>query len=130
MTRRAAGLTLLAACGGLAISPVSAHHSVSGQFDRDKRVSLTGVITKIDWINPHTYVHLDVENEDGSVTSWQLESLPTAMLRKGGLTREMLMGDGDAVTVDAILSRDGTEHLGWLLRIDYPDGHYYQLAGE
>jgi hypothetical protein len=42
----------------------------------------------------------------------------------------MLMGDGATVTVDAIRARDGTENLGWLLRIDYPDGHYYQLAGE
>jgi hypothetical protein len=114
----------------LALSPVLAHHSVAGQFDRTKRVSLTGVITKVDWINPHTYLHLDVSDDTGNVTTWQLESLPTAMLRKAGITSEMLMGDGATVTVDAIQARDGTQHLGWLLRIDYPDGHYYQLAGE
>lgn len=106
-----------------------AHHSVAGQFDAGKRVQLTGVIAKVDWINPHTYLHLEVENDDGSVTTWQLESLPTAMLRKAGLTQEMLMGGGVEVTVDTILARDGTDNLGWLLRIDYPDGHYYQLAG-
>jgi hypothetical protein len=114
----------------LALSPVLAHHSVAGQFDRTKRVSLTGVITKVDWINPHTYLHLDVSDDTGNVTTWQLESLPTAMLRKAGITSEMLMGDGATVTVDAIQARDGTQHLGWLLRIDYPDGHHYQLAGE
>lgn len=107
----------------------AAHHSVSGQFDRDKRVQLTGVISKIDWINPHTYLYLDATDEHGEVTTWRLESLPTAMLRKAGLTSEMLRGDGATVTVDAILARDGTERLGWLLRIDYPDGHFYQLAG-
>lgn len=117
---------------GLAVAvPAGAlgHHSVAGQFDASKRVQLTGVIAKVDWINPHTYLHLEVENDDGSVTTWQLESLPTAMLRKAGLTQEMLMGGGAEVTVDTILARDGTDHLGWLLRIDYPDGHYYQLAG-
>jgi hypothetical protein len=110
------------------LSPAGAHHSVSGQFDRNKRVALSGVITKIDWINPHTYLHLDVRDENGSVTTWQLESLPTAMLRKAGITSEMLRGGGVLVTVDAILAHDDTLRLGWLLRIDYPDGHSYQLA--
>ena len=117
--------TLLAA-----MAPAAAHHSVSGQFDRDKRVKLTGVITKVDWINPHTYLHLAVEDDSGDVTMWQLESLPTAMLRKAGLTSRMLMGEGATVTVDSIQAHDGTENLAWLLRIDYPDGHHYQLAGE
>jgi hypothetical protein len=108
----------------------AAHHSVAGQFDSQKRVTLTGVISKIEWINPHTFIHLDVADDSGAITSWRLASLPTAMLRKAGLTREMLMGDGATVSVDAILARDGTENLAWLLKIDYPDGHYYQLAGE
>ena len=108
----------------------NAHHSVAGQFDGTKRVSLTGVITKIDWINPHTYLYLEVKDEAGGVTTWRLESLPTAMLRKAGLTSAMLMGDGATVTADAILARDGTQHLAWLLKITYPDGHHYQLAGE
>jgi hypothetical protein len=120
----------VAACLVLWLSSTAAHHSVSWQFDRNKRASLTGVITKVDWINPHTYLHLEVRDETGTVTVWRLESLPTAMLSKAGLTSEMLMGGGDTVTVDTILARDGTQHLGWLLRIDYPDGHYYQLAGE
>jgi len=120
---------LVIGVGAMLDSGAFAHHSVAGQFDASKRAQLSGVISKIEWINPHTYLHLEVENEDGSVTTWQLESLPTAMLRKAGLTREMLMGGGAEVTVDTILARDGTKHLGWLLRIDYPDGHYYQLAG-
>jgi hypothetical protein len=130
MPYMSAARVLLAGCLIVALSPASAHHSVAGQFDRTKRVSLTGVITKVDWINPHTYLHLEVSDESGKVTTWQLESLPTAMLRKAGITSEMLIGDGATVTVDAFEARDGTENLGWLLRIDYPDGHYYQLAGE
>jgi hypothetical protein len=109
---------LLASCLLVTSVPAAAHHSVSGQFDRNKRVELTGVITKIDWINPHTYVHLEVRDANGAVTMWQLESLPTAMLRKVGLTKEMLMGDGAPVTVAAIQARDGSQHLGWLLKVE------------
>lgn len=108
----------------------NAHHSVAGQFDSTKRVSLTGVVTKVDWINPHTYLYLDVKDDAGNVTTWRLESLPTAMLRKAGLTSAMLTADGATVTADAIVARDGTQHLAWLLKLTYADGHYYQLAGE
>jgi hypothetical protein len=122
---------LLAAAALFAVAGEGgAHHSVAGQFDATKRVTITGTVTKVDWINPHTYLHLDVTDEQGKVTSWRLESLPTAMLRKAGLTSDLLKGDGGKVTADAILARDGTENLGWLLKLTYEDGHYYQLAGE
>ena len=120
-----AGLLLTAAT-----LDVGAHHSVAGQFDNAKRVTVSGVITKIDWINPHTYLYLEAKDDAGEITTWRLESLPTAMLRKAGLTQAMLMGDGATVTAEAILARDGTQHLAWLLKLTYPDGHYYQLAGE
>jgi hypothetical protein len=108
----------------------AAHHSVSGVFDASQRVRLEGVITGIDWINPHTFVHLDVTDEDGRTTTWRLESLPTAMLRKAGITSEMIRDEGSVVEVEAIMARDGTPNFAWLLRIDYADGHYFQLAGE
>jgi hypothetical protein len=122
--RRVAALATLLAAAATA----SAHHSVAGQFDTSKRVTLTGTITKIEWINPHTYVHLDVPDVHGNVTSWRLESLPTAMLRKAGLTSELLMGGNGKVTATTMLARDGTQHLGYLLKLTYEDGHYYQLA--
>lgn len=118
-------MSLFAAAGGTA-----AHHSVAGQFDNAKRVTLTGVITKVEWINPHTYIHLSVTDGKGAVTTWRLESLPTAMLRKAGLTSELLIDGGSTVTVTGIAARDGTENLAWVQKITYPDGHYYQLAGE
>jgi hypothetical protein len=88
------------------------------------------VITKVDWINPHTYLYLEVVNEDGTRTTWRLESAPTAMLRKARITPDMLMDGGSVVTVDAIVARDGTENLAWLYRIDYPDGRSFQLSDE
>ena len=114
----------------LAAGTASAHHSVAGQFDSSKPVELTGVISKIDWINPHIYIHLDVKGEDGTVTTWRLSSLPTAMLRKAGLTSQLLIADGMTVTANAILARDGTANLAWVSKLTYEDGHFYQLAGE
>jgi hypothetical protein len=118
------------AASSLGALAVHAHHSVAGQFDSSKRVQLTGTISEVDWINPHIYIHLDVKDEKGEVTSWRLESLPTAMMRKAGVTKEMIIGGGMAVTADAYTARDGTRNLGWLLKLTYADGHYYQLAGE
>lgn len=112
------------------VGSAGAHHSVAGQFDNSKRTKITGTISKIDWINPHTYIYIDVPDGKGGVTTWRLESLPTAMLRKAGLTSEMLMAGGAKVTADAIMARDGSEHLAWALKLTYEDGHFYQLAGE
>lgn len=112
------------------VTGAAAHHSVAGQFDATKRTTITGTITKVDWINPHVYIHMDVPDERGQMTSWRLESLPTAMLRKAGLTSELIRGGGGKVTAEAILARDGTAHLAWVLKLTYEDGHYYQLAGE
>jgi hypothetical protein len=122
-------LAALAAMLG-AVGSVSAHHSVAGQFDTAKRAALQGTIAKIEWINPHTYIHIDVPDEKGVVTSWRLETLPTAMLRKAGLTPELLMNGNGKVTASVMLARDGTQHLGYLLKLTYEDGHYYQLAAE
>jgi hypothetical protein len=108
---------------------VSAHHSVSGQYDSSKPLTLTGVITKVDWINPHIYLHLDVKDKDGAVTSWTLSTLPTAMMRRAGMTRESLQGKpGEVVTITAIAARDDTKKLGWISKITYADGHHVQLG--
>jgi hypothetical protein len=128
MARRFLPLVCVLAAG-LAADAV-AHHSVAGQFDGAKRATITGTITKVDWINPHVYIYLDVADEGGAVTTWRLESLPTAMLRKAGLTSELLKGGGQKVTAAAIMARNGTPNLAWLLNLKYEDGHEYTLAGE
>ena len=109
-------------------SSVSTHHSVAGQFDVTRTITLSGVVTKVDWMNPHIYLYLDARDESGAVTSWALETLPTAMMRKAGLTKDHVAGkSGEVVTVTARPARDGRKNA-WILRITYPDGHYYQLA--
>jgi len=108
---------------------VSAHHSVSGQYDASRPLTLTGVISKVDWINPHIYLHLDVKEKDGAVTTWTLSTLPTAMMRRAGLTKESLQGQpGEVVTINAIAARDETKKLGWISKITYADGHHVQLG--
>jgi uncharacterized protein DUF6152 len=122
-------VVLVAATFSLVAGSVSAHHSVSGQYDASKPLMLTGVISKVDWINPHIYLHLDVKDKDGAVTTWTLSTLPTAMMRRAGLTKETLQGQpGEVVTITAIAARDETKKLGWISKITYADGHHIQLG--
>jgi hypothetical protein len=110
---------------------VHSHHSVPGQFDMSKPMTLKGVISKIDWINPHIYVHLSVKEADGTTATWALATLPTAMMRRAGLTRETLQGKaGEEVTIAAVPARDGSKHLGWINKITYADGHSFSPTGQ
>jgi len=114
---------------GVAASSALAHHSVWGVFDPDDPFSLTGVVTEVEWINPHVFLHLDVTDENGSVTAWRLETVPTAFMRRGGITKEMLMGNGEPVSVTGIVAHADSE-MGWIHRITYADGHFYQMSNE
>jgi hypothetical protein len=105
-----------------------AHHSLAGEFDTHKTLHLAGVVSRVDWVNPHIYVYLDVKQPDGTLATWHLECVPVAMARKGGISSKLLMGDGSPVTVDAFPARDGTAQLGFLAKITYADGHNYQFA--
>jgi hypothetical protein len=116
--------TALIAAGGAAFT----HHSVSGQFDTTKTVTVSGVITRIDWVNPHIYVFLDAKDQSGAVTQWALETLPTAMMRKAKLTKEAVAGTaGETVTIVGNPARDGRKSA-WIHRITYADGRFLQLA--
>jgi uncharacterized protein DUF6152 len=104
-----------------------AHHSVSGQFDVNKKVVLTGTVEKVDWVNPHIYVHLKVNDPQAQAGVWQLGTVPVAMARKAGITKESLLAVGQTVKITAYPARDGTQHLGFLIRVDYPDGHFISV---
>lgn len=119
---------IVAAAWVLALQ-AQAHHSVNGQFDTNDRVTVTGTINRIDWVNPHVYVYLDVENEDGTVTTWGLETGPTARLRRGGLTQRELAGKpGEQVTALGMPALKEGSNSMWLIKIDYED-KYYVLYG-
>ena len=134
VARRSAGSSLSAfyrvaavSVGLLAGLQASAHHSVSGQFDVSKKIVLTGTVEKVDWVNPHIYVHLKVTDEKGASAVWALGTVPVAMARKAGVTKESLLAAGQTVKVTAYPARDGTQNLGFLIRIDYPDGHFVSV---
>jgi hypothetical protein len=101
-------LTLLAAGLLLAGLPVLAHHSFAAEYDGDKPITLKGVITKVDWENPHMHFYLDVTNRQGEVEHWKFEGYPPNMLVRQGWTKNTLK-EGDRVSVFAWLARDGTK---------------------
>jgi prepilin-type processing-associated H-X9-DG protein len=107
-----------------------AHHSVAGEFDVRKIVTLSGVVSEVEWANPHIYIHVDVKDAKGAITTWRLESVPVAMMRKAGLSKVLLLGNGQLANVEAYLARDGTPHLGYLVNVTYADGHHYQFASD
>ena len=114
----------------LAGASVSTHHSVSGQFDTTKKITVTGVITKIDWVNPHIYVFVDGKDDSGTAGQWALETVPTAMARKAKLTKDTMAGKpGETVTVTGHPARDARKSA-WILRITYSDGRFIQLSAD
>ena len=126
---RALAFGVLLVLVGFGSSTPFAHHSVSGEFDMSKTVTLKGVISGLDWGNPHIYVLLDVTEENGAKNTWRLETFPPAQMRRAGLTKELIMGKPDEMVTVAILpARDGTKHLGYIERITYQDGHFNQLG--
>ncbi len=122
---------ILAASLGTALTgSASAHHSLAAEFDTRKIVHLVGVVSQVDWVNPHIYIHVDVKGPKGKVDTWRLECVPTAMARKAGISRTELLGDGSEVNIDAYPARDGTPNLGFLAKISYKDGHHYQFGSD
>ena len=90
----------------LAAVPVVAHHSFAAEFDAKKPVKLSGTVTKMEWINPHAWIYLDVKNTDGSVTNWMVEAgAPNALLRRGWTKNSLL--PGTEILVEGYQAKDG-----------------------
>ncbi len=114
-------LAALTLCG----VSISAHHSFAAEFDINKPITLQGTVTKIEWVNPHVYIYLDVKDANGKVTAWSLSSLSPAAARRAGVTRANF-GQGQTVTVLAYHSKDGS-NFGFMRRMTFPDGHTVEL---
>jgi Family of unknown function (DUF6152) len=121
-------MALAAAAALLCALPLAAHHAVSAEFNAEKVVTLKGVVSKVDWVNPHIFIYVDVKDESGKVATWRLQSLPPMFFKGSGLTKDKLM-DGSEVTVTAYPAKDGTDDFGFLLKLTYPDGHFFNLGG-
>jgi hypothetical protein len=89
-------------------APSMAHHSFRSQYDPDQPVNLTGVVTKVEWMNPHVYFYIDVKDPDsGEMRSWALEMGPPHLLQKAGWKRNSMLV-GDVVNVQGTRARDGS----------------------
>jgi hypothetical protein len=104
----------------LAAAPALAHHSFSAEFDSKRPVRLEGVVSRVELINPHAWIHLDVKGEDGKVTSWMIECGNPGVLLRRGFTKTTLPL-GTRVIVDGYQARDGSMRANGG-NITLPDG--------
>jgi hypothetical protein len=102
------------------LMPLLAHHSFSAEFDGTKAVELKGVVTKLDWANPHVYFYIDVKDDKGNIVSWGCETGGPGGLIRAGWRRDSMKA-GDQVTVDGYLAKDGS-HLVDARNVTLPDG--------
>lgn len=100
--------------------PALAHHSGAAVFDNTKKIDLTGVVTKMEWVNPHAHFYIDVKDSTGKVTNWNLELASPSILVRNGWKRNSIK-EGDTVTVTGSQARDGS-NFGIAQTIVFPDG--------
>jgi hypothetical protein len=110
----------------IAAVPAIAHHSLFAVFDEEQTVTLKGVVSKVEWVNPHVYLYIDVSDAAGKVTTWSIETFPPTTLRRAGLTREKL-GYGQNITLLGYKARNGKD-LAFLRTITFADGHEVLIA--
>ena len=101
-------------------APASGHHAFAAEFDEKKQITLKGTVAKMDWINPHAWLHIDVKETDGSLSRWMIELGPPNSLLKRGWTKQSIPA-GLQVTVVGYLSKDGAKRANGR-DITLPDG--------
>ena len=111
---------LLGAALLVAAVPAVAHHAFSAEFDATKPVRLQGVITKMEWINPHSWMHVDVTNDDGTVDSWMVEAGPPGALVRRGWRKDSVQ-PGTEVFIEGYQALDGTNKANGR-DVTLPDG--------
>jgi len=119
MTRKLLAVSVLCAALLLSAVPLVAHHSFATEYDNNKPIKLTGKVTKVEWLNPHIYVYLDV-TDSGKTTNYAVEGgAPNGLFRQGW--RKDTLKIGDSISVEGFLAKDGSNTVNartWLL----PDG--------
>lgn len=107
------------------VTPVLAHHSFGVAFDVTKPVTVSGVITAIEWMNPHSHVYMDVKEKSGKVAKWKFEGYPPNVLSRTGWKKDVTIKVGDTITVFGWRARDGS-NFAHLREVTLADGkHLY-----
>jgi hypothetical protein len=114
------GGVLIGALMSMSAAALSAHHSFAAEFDANQPVQLKGTVVKVEWINPHTWIHLDVKKNDGSMERWMIEGgTPNTLLRRG-LTKKSLP-EGTELVVDGYKAKNGSNRANGR-DLTFPDG--------
>ena len=111
--------------------PTFAHHSVQAQFDIHKTFTVSGTVAKVEWINPHSYLTINVTGGDGKVQKWAFELGGPGALRRAGMSREDRGGlkPGDEVTASGLAAKDGST-TGFLQELKLADGRVFKFAAD
>jgi len=120
MNRRQ-GLAIVAVASLCVASQSAGHHAFSAEYDVDQVLEVTGVVTRVEWTNPHVRFYVDVTDADGSVTSWDFELQSVNTLTRAGWTRHALQ-HGDVVTVVGYRARNGTNRANARGSVTKADG--------
>ena len=119
---------ILIATATVSLAPLaSAHHSFAAEYDADRPVTLTGTVTKMAWINPHSWIYIDVKKNDGSVESWAVEAGPPGTLVRAGFTKNSL-APGTVIKVNGYRAKDGALRANGR-DITLPDGRLLFVGG-
>jgi uncharacterized protein DUF6152 len=113
----------------IAALPLAAHHSFSAEYDTNQPVKVTGVVTKVEWLNPHIWFYVDVKGDDGKVANWAFSGGAPGQLMRRGITKSVIQ-PGMTVVVDGFRAKDGSNNANGS-KVTFPDGRQvFTASGE